>query len=400
MTGDESDHVLIAGAGPVGLALALFLVQRGVRVHVLETEAALSEDMRASTFHPATLDLLAPSGISDALLPQGHRADKWQYLKFETGERVVFDLSVLEGLTRYPFRLQCEQFRLTRQIVETLANNPLFTLSFNARVVGVGQDGDGAWVDVEQAGKLETLRGAYVVASDGGRSALRKAMDLRFEGETYPKTSITAVVDYDFQSRLKDVLFVNYVWTADDHFSLMRVRDNWRVGFSPQVGQSIEDAVSVEGVNQRLKSLFPRDEDYRLVHVGWYSVHRRVIDKFNHGRVLFAGDAAHLNSPAGGMGMNSGVHDAHELAVQLSAVMQGGDPSLLDLYSRRRRTIAVDEVQAQSDRNYKRHRENDPAKRAEIWAEFRRITEDREAMRDYLFKSSMLDSLRRAASIV
>jgi len=395
----NEDRVIIVGAGPVGLATALFLVQRGVSVLVLEAEAALSEDMRASTFHPATLDLLAPSGIADALIPQGHRANKWQYLNFETGDRVVFDLGVLEGLTRYPFRLQCEQFRLTREIVSALGRNPLFEIAFNSPVTGGGQDDESAWVDVQSDAGAQTLRGSYVIAADGGRSALRKALDLKFEGETYPKTSITVVVDYDFGARLKDVLFVNYVWTAQDHFSLMRVRDHWRVGFSPQAGQSVEDAVSVEGVNERLKALFPNNEDYKLVHIGWYSVHRRVIDKFNHGRILFAGDAAHLNSPAGGMGMNSGVHDAHELAEQLAAVIAGAPADRLDLYDRRRRTIAVEDVQAQSDRNYRRHREKDPEKRAAIWAEFEAITGDVEIMRDYLFRSSMLASLQRAAAI-
>lgn len=391
-----SDRVLIIGAGPVGLATAMFLVERGVRVLVLEAEAGLSEDMRASTFHPATLGLLAESGIADALVDQGHRADKWQYLNFVTGERAVFDLGVLEGLTRYPFRLQCEQFRLTRQILKKLAGNDLFDIGFNSKVVSVAQDAESAFVTLAGGG---TMRGAYIVAADGGRSTARKALNLAFEGETYPKTSITAVVNHDFAARFPDVLFVNYVWTADDHFSLMRVRDHWRVGFSPEVGQSVEDAVSAQGVNERLKSLFPRSEDYELVHIGWYSVHRRVIGKFNCGRIVFAGDAAHLNSPAGGMGMNSGVHDAHELAVQLAAVLAGGGADRLDLYDRRRRTIAVEDVQAQSDRNYRRHREKDPEKRAEIWKEFVRLTSDRDAMRDYLYRSSMLASLERAAAI-
>ncbi len=395
----HDDRVIIVGAGPVGLATALFLVQRGVKVLVLEAEAALSEDMRASTFHPATLDLLAPSGIADALISQGHCANKWQYLNFETGARVVFDLGVLEGMTRYPFRLQCEQFRLTREIVSSLEYNPLFEITFSAPVTSGGQDEAGAWVDVQTGAETKRLRGAYVIAADGGRSVLRKTLDLTFEGETYPKTSITVVVDYDFGARLKDVLFVNYVWTAQDHFSLMRVRDHWRVGFSPQAGQSVEEAVSAEGVNRRLQALFPNNENYKLVHIGWYSVHRRVIDKFNHGRILFAGDAAHLNSPAGGMGMNSGVHDAHELAEQLAAVIAGAPADRLDLYDRRRRTIAVEDVHAQSDRNYRRHREKDPEKRAMIWAELEAITGDVEAMRDYLFRSSMLASLQRAAAI-
>jgi 2-polyprenyl-6-methoxyphenol hydroxylase-like FAD-dependent oxidoreductase len=133
--------------------------------------------------------------------------------------------------------------------------------------------------------------------------------------------------------------------------------------------------------------------------VGAYSVHRRITPGFVHGRILLAGDAAHLNSPAGGMGMNSGVHDAHSLAEHLAPVLDGADPKLLQRYNRRRRTIAVDEVQKQSDQNYRRHREKDPARRREIWGEFERIAGDRDAMRDCLYRSSMLASVARAASI-
>lgn len=394
-----SDRVVIVGAGPVGLATALFLVQRGVPVLVLEAAPCLNEDMRASTFHPATLDMLAPSGISARLIANGHIARQWQYLRHETGARIVFDLSVLEGLTGHPFRLQCEQFRLTGAIVDLLSENPLFEIMFGAEVVDVGQDQSSAWVEAVIGGQPQKFQAPYVVAADGGRSVLRKNLDLPFEGETYPKTSITVVVDYNFAADMPGILFVNYVWTDDDHFSLMRVRDHWRVGFSPRADQSLEEATSRAGIEQRLQAILPRPEAYSIVHVGHYSVHRRVIDKFNHGRILFAGDAAHLNSPAGGMGMNSGVHDAQSLASHLGDVLEGADPALLDRYDRRRRTIAIEDVQAQSDRNYKRHREKDPERRAQIWRDLEAVTQDRAAMRDYLYQSSMLASVARSFAI-
>jgi 3-(3-hydroxy-phenyl)propionate hydroxylase len=397
----DQRRVVIVGAGPVGLAAALFLVERGVPVLVLERGAALSEDMRASTFHPATLDMLAPSGIAATLIAQGHIARQWQYRRHETVARIVFDLGVLDGDTAHPFRLQCEQFRLTRAVVEKLQASPLFSIIFNAEVASVHQDDRKVAVEARVGGEtIARYYGAYAVAADGGRSAVRKALDLPFDGETYPRTSITAVVDCDFEALMPETLFVNYVWTDSDHFSLMRVRDHWRVGFSPRPEQSVEEATSPEGVERRLQTILPRRESYRVVHVGHYSVHRRAIHKFNHGRVLFAGDAAHLNSPAGGMGMNSGVHDAHAVAEHLAEVLAGADPALLDRYDRRRRTIAVEEVQAQSDQNYKRHREKDPARREQIWRDLADIAADRRRMRDYLFRASMLASIEREASIV
>lgn len=391
--------VLIVGAGPVGLASALFLVERNIPVLVIEAGAELSEDMRASTFHPPTLDMLTPGGIADLLVPQGHVARQWQYRQHENGKNVVFDLSVLEGLTAHPYRLQCEQFRLTRAIVDKLRDNPLFEIRFNAALRAVGQDDGRAWADVAEADNMARIEAEYIIAADGGRSTVRSLLDLAFDGETYPRTSITVVVDHAFHTDIPGILPVNYLWTADDHFSLMRVGANWRVGFSPRSGQSLEAAISDEGIEERLQAILPRRETYRIVHVGAYSVHRRVIDNFRQGRILLAGDAAHLNSPAGGMGMNSGIHDAHSLAEHLAPVLNGADPALLDRYARRRRTIAVEDVQAQSDRNYKRHREKDPELRRQIWADFERTVADRALMRDYLFRSSMLASLQRSLTI-
>ncbi|MCC5870700.1 MAG: FAD-dependent monooxygenase [Gammaproteobacteria bacterium] len=399
MTGEDSG-VVIVGAGPVGLSAALFLVARDVPVTVLEAEASLSEDMRASTFHPPTLDMLQEFGISSALLEMGHVATKWQYRHHDTGERIVFDLSVLSDLTTHPFRLQCEQFRLTRAIVELLTDNPLFRIQFDSEVQCVRQDGSSVTVDVASAAGLSSIRGQYLVAADGGRSAVRELLQLPFRGETYPMTSITLVVDFPFEQYFSDMLFVNYLWTSDDHFSLMRVRDFWRTGFSPKPGQSLADALSSENVEQHLQRILPRPRRYRVVHKAAYSVHRRVLDRFDHGRIMFAGDAAHLNSPSGGMGMNSGVHDAYELAASLASVLMGdGDVSCLERYSRRRRAVAVEEVQKTSDANYRRHREKDPEKRRHIWERLKATSENREELRSFLRKTSMIDSLEMAASI-
>lgn len=392
-------RVIIAGAGPVGLTAAFLLVEQGVAVTLLEKDGELQEDMRASTFHPATLDMLAPSGLADILIGQGRIAQKWQYRRHETGDSIVFDLSVLEGLTGHPYRLQCEQFRLTRAIAERLKDNPLFELCFNAEVETVGQEAGKAWVEARIAGDTTRIAGDYVVAADGGRSTIRRLMNLDFNGETYGRTSITVVVDFPFEEEMHGILPVNYLWTNDDHFSLMRVGARWRVGFSPRPDQTVEEATSAAGIEERLQAILPSDKTYRIDHVGAYTVHRRVIDNFRHGRILFAGDAAHLNSPAGGMGMNSGIHDAHSLAEHLVAVLHGADDALLDRYSRRRRTIATDEVQKQSDANYKRHREKDPEARKAIWRDLQATVADRGRMRDYLYRSSMLASVERSNTI-
>src|SRR5690606_10739833 len=125
-----------------------------------------------------------------------------------------------------------------------------------------------------------------------------------------------------------------------------------------------------------------------------YRVHMRIVPQYRVGRVFVAGDAAHVNSPSGGMGLNGGIHDAFELAAALVDVLNGGaSEDRLDLYDRRRRPIARDEILAQADKNRSRMRERDPERRKELLAQLQAITADRDKMYDYLFKSSMFAGL-------
>jgi 2-polyprenyl-6-methoxyphenol hydroxylase and related FAD-dependent oxidoreductases len=389
-------QVIIVGAGPVGLSAALFLVERGIAVTVLERAPALVEDMRASTFHPSTLDMLAPRGVAARLVGEGHRAQRWQFLRLDTGEAAVFDLDVLAGETAHPFRLQCEQFRLTRAIVECLRDEPLFRIHFGAELVDFQDDGAGVRVHLRTAEGERRLDALFLVGADGASSATRRLLGMELAGATYPKTSITVVVDFPFEDHLRDMLFVNYVWTASDHYSLMRISQHWRTGFSPADGQSLEDAVALPNVRQHLARILPAAADATVVHVGAYTIQRRLVERFRVGRVLLTGDAAHLNSPAGGMGMNSGIHDARSLARALAEVLHGGDEAALDRYAAVRRQIAQDDVQVQSDRNYRRHREKDPQQREIIWRDLREVTADPARMRAYLLESSMIASVKRS----
>lgn len=388
-------RVVVAGAGPVGLSTALFLVERGFAVTVLEKLPALAEDMRASTFHPATLDLLEPRGIAARIADEGHRARQWQYLRLDIRDAAVFDLGVLAGETAHPYRLQCEQFRLTRAIAERLRNEPLFDIHFGAELVGLDATGDGIEIEATGKGGPMRVRGDYLVGADGAASAVRRLLGMDLVGTTYPKTSITVVVDFPFDMHLPDMLFVNYVWTADDHYSLMRISRHWRTGFSPVDGQSIEEALATTNVRRRLARIVSAAGDASIVHVGAYTIQRRVADTFRTGRVLLAGDAAHLNSPAGGMGMNSGIQDGYSLARALHAAFSGDDTAL-DRYAAVRREVAIGEVHAQSDRNYRRHREKDPVQREAIWRELKAVTADRQRMKDYLMESAMIALVARS----
>jgi 3-(3-hydroxy-phenyl)propionate hydroxylase len=394
-----SNRVIVVGAGPVGLSCALFLARGGVPVTVLEADAALPGDMRASTFHPATLDMLRVSGIAARLVAQGVPAPRWQFLRRDTGEAVVFDLGVLADITAHPFRLQCEQFKLTRLVAAELAADRNCEILFGARVETIAQDGNCVTATASIGGASRTFRGNYLVGADGAHSMVRKSIGLELKGATYPLTSLTVSVDFPFEAHLPDLLNVNYVWTADGHFSLMRVQDGWRVGYSRPPGISVEDATSDAVIQAQLQAVLPTGRPYRITHRGAYTIHRRLADDFRAGRVLLAGDAAHLNSPTGGMGMNSGIHDAANLAEKLIPVLGGESDALLDRYTRQRRAIAAEDVQAQSDTNYRRTRETDPARREVVWADLRAMADDPARHRAFVMASSMLASVARAEGI-
>jgi 2-polyprenyl-6-methoxyphenol hydroxylase-like FAD-dependent oxidoreductase len=391
--------VTIAGAGPSGLTLAWWLVEHGVRVTVLEREGSIPRDMRASTFHPATLDLLMDSGLADTLVERGTVVPQWQYLIHESGERAVFDMSCLGDVTAYPFRLQCEQFQLTELLAAKLAEHPHCELRFGASLQSATADNEGVHIHYYDGGEPREKICDWLIAADGASSQVRKSMGLDFEGQTFPKTSITLVVEHPFEDDIPNLLGVNYVWLPDRHYSLMRLRDTWRFTYSPEQDQDIETALSDEVARAHIARVSARANNATILARNYYTLHQRCLERFCHGRVIFVGDAAHLNSPAGGMGMNSGIHDARSLADHLVPVLQGADVGLLERYARRRRIIALEEVQRLSARNYARHRETQASKRQLIWQELQETVSDPLKHRDYLLDAAMIRSREREQAI-
>jgi 3-(3-hydroxy-phenyl)propionate hydroxylase len=394
-----TNQIVIIGAGPVGMYAALELVEAGRPVLVIEKTAGLPMDMRASTFHPATLDLLEAHGLARSLIELGSISQSWQYMVHGTKLHAVFDLNLIADRTGHPYRLQCEQYHFTNLALEKLEANPLFEIRFSHEMIGVEPSDDEVTLQVESPDGSYSLTTAWLIAADGGRSAVRKALELPFEGSVFPKTSITLVLDHPFQEDVPGLLGVNYVWTESGHYSLMQIRDLWRFSYSPDQEQSVEEALTPEVAQAHVQDAFPRAEPYRLLQRNYYTLQQRCLESFRVGRVLFAGDAAHLNSPAGGMGMNSGIHDAHSLCEHLLPVLEGADDKLLDRYSRRRRTIATEEVQRLSARNYRWHRETDPNKRAEIWQELQDVVNDPAKARAFLLETSMIRSREREKEI-
>jgi 3-(3-hydroxy-phenyl)propionate hydroxylase len=396
----QQAKVIVAGAGPVGLTAALLLGTKGILVTVLEAEPSLSRDLRASTFHPPTLDMLAPYGITARLLEAGLACPTWQVRLHPSGERAVFDLAVLKGDTDHPYRLQCEQSKYCQLALAELEKLANVGLHFSATVTGLTQSADAVRVEAATPGGECTFVADYVIGADGARSAVRHALGFEMSGDIYPETTILATTRFPFHERLDGLSNVSYCWKPDGTFSLLRLPDVWRVSLYARDGQTVEQALEDQAQQDLLHDIVPDTGRIEVLETRPYRIHRRMASAYRQGRVFLAGDAAHLNSPSGGMGMNGGIHDAFSLCEKLIAVLRdGADPRVLDRYERQRRPIAEEEIIEQAHRNRTRMQERDPARRRAMLADLQRTAADPGKLKTYLRKSSMIEGLRRAATV-
>ena len=203
--------VLIAGAGPVGCALALFLAQNDIAVILLEAQDSLPQDLRASTFHPPTLDMLAELGMVDDMMTVGLKVEDYQYRDRRTNEIAKFDLSILEGETDHPYRLQCEQYKMTKIVVDKLAGFPNADVRLGARLKGYREVDGGVQALVQDTDGEQLIKCDYLVGCDGANSVVRQAGGVVFEGMTYPERFLVASTTYDFSEFFDGLSLVNYV---------------------------------------------------------------------------------------------------------------------------------------------------------------------------------------------
>ncbi len=396
----NENGVIIVGGGPVGLTLAWRLATEGVPVRLFEAASEIPNQLRASTFHPPTLDLFEDGGVTAELLAEGRVTPTWQIRMHATGQRVEFDLSVISAHTRHPYRLQCPQAVLCRVLAERLMTIDPIVLTFSARVMAVTQTDNEVTVTVEDSeGARTDHRAAWAVGCDGARSIVRAAMGVEFAGWAYPETTILVTTRFPFENVLEGLSGVNYIWKDDSTFSLLRLPDVWRCSFHPSRGESEEEALSDGSIMSKLAAV-TTTRDTNILQRRAYRVHRRIAGQYRTGRLILAGDAAHLNSPKGGMGMNGGIHDAFNMADKLAQIFRGaGDERLLDLYERQRLPIARDDILAQADANRTRMNETDPSRRLASLQRLQDIASDLDRCKAHLLRSSMIDGLRRAAAI-
>jgi len=399
-------RVLIVGAGPVGMVCALALNRRGVAVTVCEQEPAPVRDQRAASIHPPTLALLDDLGVTRKIIPLGHVSPTYRFHD-RVSDAVVaeFDLNRIADEFRFPFVLQYEQYKLTASITAEYANGGDFDVRFSHAVTGLTQRGDHVEAEITSPSGSERLDATYVIGCDGGRSTVRKLAGIEFEGFTYPEKFIKIATTFDFGEVNPNLVYRNYFSDPDEWCNLFKVQGKrppglWRAIFPIQSDETDEAVLDPDAIEARLQKFFPKSGRYEVEYVNVYGAHQRVAASFRNGRVLLAGDSAHVNNPIGGMGMNGGIHDGINLAGKLTRVIHGeaGD-ELLDLYSRQRRHAAVKYVQAQTIANKRLMEERDPAVRAKNFDELRRTAENPETAKAYMRRAALADSLRDAAAV-
>ena len=410
MTAND-DRVIVAGCGPVGAVMTLALVRKGIPVTLIEQLPDAAEDQRAATIHPPTVKMLVDLGLEKEMFSTaptgGMEAPLFHFRDRATNKLIaVFDISLLKGEVPYPYVVQWEQYKLVHAALPHIRANGIGEVRFSTKITGLAQTDDRIEATVTNAaGESETLRGKYLIGTDGGSSTVRRLADIAFEGFTWPERFIKIGTSFDFGATGRGFCTRNYFSDPNEWLNLFKVKGYgppgiWRGIMPVPPEESDEQALSMEGIQRRLQGIHPRQGGYEIPYHALYAVHQRVAATFNKGRVLLAGDSAHVNNPIGGMGMNGGIHDAMSLTAKLADVWFGrAEPDVLDRYTRQRRKAQVDYVQAQTIQNKKSLEEKDPVIRRQHLDELRRISEDVKLHKQFLYRAALIDSLNSANAV-
>ncbi len=384
-------HVVVVGAGPVGCVASALLASGGIDVTLLEAAPELPRELRASTFHPATLDLLDCFGVIDEMVRRGLIAPRFAYRDRRQGVVAEFDLGTLADVTDHPYRLQCEQYKLCEIMLDRFRSMANVTVRFGAEVVGAVDNGDAASAHLASG---ETLVADAVVAADGAGSAVRKSLGLGFDGMTYEDRYLVLSTPFEMANHLDDLAYVNYISDPDEWLVLLRTADLWRALFPVGDDETDTEALSDESAQRRLQGIVARSEPYEVAHRTIYRVHQRVADRFLVGRVVLMGDAAHINNPLGGMGMNGGIHDAVLLGASLAAVLRGDlGADRLAHHAALRRDLAIDYVRRHTHENAQSLAAPDGAARQRALDQMAARAANPDEARAYLLQASMINAV-------
>lgn len=403
---NSSQRVIISGGGPVGMVSALALVRQGIPVTLLEAFSEPPQDPRAATMHPSTLEMLDTVGLADAVIEKGLRAPAFQFRDRKTQDIVaVFDMKDIADETDFPFCVQYEQWKLVRDALAALAGHDLADVRLGTTVVAFSQDYDGVTVVAENPdGDLEKIDGRYLLACDGGRSTIRIGLGIFMSGFTWDERFLVLTSEHDFEKH-DGYIYRNYVIDPTEWCAVFKVpgdRDQgiWRTLFPTEPGETDADLLSDASVGKRIKGLRAEMDHNDILHRNLYSVNQRVADKFAIERIFLAGDAAHLNNPLGGLGLNTGIHDCMNITKKIGDVWFGrAEPEVFERYHRQRHQLATEFLQSVTIENKKRIEETDPEVIKANQKELRENAEDPVKAKAWLMRSSLLASVRKEETI-
>ena len=396
----NSAKVIIIGAGPVGTFVAYCLAEYGIETILLESETSCETDMRASTFHPSTLKYLDNLNLANELIDKGLKAPIFQYRIRATDEILEFNLEELSDVLDFPFRLQCEQYKFARMLADKLDNHKYSSVMFNRELISFSDAGNKVKLKVDHKGIGEDYECDYLIGADGANSIVRRNLGIEFGGFTYKEKFFTLSTEKPLENYFRDLSYVNYVSDPDEWFVMLKAPSAWRI--LVPVDEKLDDDLirSDDYVRNIFKRALNSDDRIETIHRTIYRVHQRVVDTMRSGRVILAGDSAHLNNPLGGFGMNGGLHDAWNLAKQLDEIINHNkNEELLDLYDRQRRTVMNEFIQKQTIRNKKMIEETGDDKYSSEWNRMRNIHQNDTERRQYMFRQTMAQSLVREAEI-
>jgi 3-(3-hydroxy-phenyl)propionate hydroxylase len=374
----KGDEVLIVGGGPVGLIGALGLARSGVRVTLIEREPYIVDSPRAVVYHWSVLEGLERLGLREAACSLGFPKQDYHYLVFRTKERISFNLGPLSAITPYPYNIHLGQDKLAELALKQLQKMPNFSVHWNTCFTGLAQDKEGVTVSAQTREGTREFRAAWVIGADGAGSSVRRAIGQPFDGMTWPERFVATNVYYDFE---QDGYARSTLMIDPQHGAIIAKIDNeglWRCTYCEDA------ALPEEGVLERMpqyfKTILSRSSEYRLKMHSPYRMHQRAAERFRVGRVLLAGDAAHVTNPTGGLGLTSGLFDIYALYEALAAVIHGeSGEEVLDRYSDERRRIFFEYVSPQATENKRLiYHSSDPARLEEDLKRLRRLETDKD----------------------
>jgi len=387
------EDVIVIGGGPVGFINALGLAQAGVRVSVVEAEPQIINSPRAAVYFWSVLDGFERLGILEEAKAAGVRKQDYSYLVRGTGERIVYSMETLRDHTPYPYNLHLGQDRLADIAMRRLKTFPNATVRFGTRLQNLIEDADGVTLTVATGSNTQELRARWVIGADGAASAVRRLLGLSFDGMSWQERFVATNVKYDFERHG----YARATFVIDDRFgAVIAILNNeglWRCTYMEDA--ALPEETFLGRLPQMYEAILPGRDSYELIAASPYRMHQRSAPRYRVGRIILAGDAAHVTNPTGGLGLTCGLFDSYALYPALSAiVLEGADAQVLDRYSAARRDTFINRVSPQATANKQLiyHANGGGTKLEEALASLRRLATDREYLSQRLMFTRSLET--------